>query len=96
MSIKGNQMKKSNVSVYDAEELAAHILGITEQYEESDDPSYFIEEKFLDAFDTPLSSFHEIVECLLPLVTVAQSELTKTVYRGFTDGQQWLVKEAVE
>ena len=89
-------MKRSVISTWDSEELAAHILGVTEEYEESSCPSSLIDKVFFEKFDVDFYSFHKILQYLLPLVSTGKSYLTETQYRGFTDGERWLVKEEIK
>lgn len=89
-------MKRSAISTWDSEELAAHILGVTEEWEESSCPSSFIDKAFFEKFDVDFYSFHTILQYLLPLVAREKSYLTEKQYRGFTDGERWLVKEEIK
>jgi len=80
----------------DAEELAAHILGLDYDQVESDE----IEEKIFDKFECSMETFQVIVSHLLPLVDVGKSPLTGEVYKGFSksiseDGKDkvWIVRD---
>lgn len=72
------------------EELACQITGL--DYDEIDADTAIIEQKIIDQFDIDLGSFQEIIERLLPLIQIGQSELTKTMYKGFGKDGVWLVK----
>lgn len=87
--------KRAKLTYFNVEELAAHILGVTEQYEESDEPSYLIEDVLYEELGINFDTFHEIVSLLVPLITVAESPLTKKLYKGFGADGVWLVKEEV-
>jgi hypothetical protein len=80
---------------FEVEELAAHILGVTEEYEESNDPSEFIEDALYNEYEISFDVFNTIIEKLLPLIEVAKSPWTDEIYAGFADKESsvWLVKE---
>jgi hypothetical protein len=83
---------------FEIEELAAHIMGVTEDYEESNTPSEFIENELYDKFEINLDQFKAVADKLLPLATTATSLLTGKTYRGFADESTgwWLVKKEVK
>lgn len=89
-------MKLAQVDDYDSMELAAHILGVTHQYENADDPLDFIDSELYEKFEITSDTFCEIIRHLLPLVTVAPSGLTGKLYRGFGGNGSWLVKEEIK
>lgn len=86
--------QRSKVCIWDVEELAAHILGVTEKYEDSEDPSRFIDDELFTEFSIDTEILHALVERLLPLITIGKSILGGQMYKGFADaeGGRWLVK----
>lgn len=84
-----NEVKKSRISYWDVEELAAYIAGLGDEY--SDDE---LREKFYDKFEVEFEAFHKIVEHLLPMVTVGQT-LSGKIHRGFSTNGCFLLKEEV-
>lgn len=88
--------KPANISAWDVDELAAHILGIDEDDEDFDDK---LEQALYDKFEIGPDQFHSIVAHLAPLCTKAKSSLTDEEYRGFAvedEGMgRWIVKTNV-
>lgn len=74
---------------YDVEELAAHILGLGEDYEYDT-----IEELLFEKYEVSFESFHKIIETLIPLCEVAKSPITDVIFRGFADREKgfWLTR----
>lgn len=89
-------MQKSNLDYFGTEELAAHICGVYEEYENSDLDSSVIEEALYDKFNIGFEEFHKIVEHLTPLIRTSKSELTGNNYRGFVVDGCYIVKERVK
>jgi hypothetical protein len=73
----------------DIQELAAHILDIND---EDDDYENLIDIQLNEQFSIDFDNFSAIIEALLPLITVAESPLTKTRYKGFSYNDLWLLK----
>ena len=69
-------------------ELAIFLTNNEENWEEAIEEKYGIE----------YSNFEYLINELLPLITVAESPLTHTAYKGFADISHgiWLVKTNVE
>jgi hypothetical protein len=86
-------VRKSKVSEYDCEELAAAICGVTDGYESADDTLEFAETAMYEKFDISLESFHKIVEHLLPLIVVGKGMVN--TYRGFAVDGCFVVKEEI-
>ncbi len=70
-------------------ELAAHILDIDEN---DDDFETLIDDQLNEQFSIDLDHFLYIIEALVPLITVAESPVTKTRFRGFAYNGLWLLK----
>lgn len=84
-----NEVKRSRLSYWDTQDLAACICGLGDEYEDDQ-----LEEKFYDKFDCDLDTFHKIVEHLLPLVIVGQT-LSGSIHRGFGSDGCFVLKEEV-
>ena len=77
------------ISDYDAEELAAKLLGFSEDYEPDD-----VEQKLWDVYEISMDSLHRLVSDLAPRCEVGQSPLTDERFRGFADvaSQCWIAR----
>lgn len=77
------------ISDYEAEELAAKLLGFSEDYEPDD-----VEQELWDVYEISMGIFHRLVSDLAPMCEVGQSPLNGEKFRGFADvaGQYWIVK----
>ena len=73
----------------DVQELAAYILDIDD---EDDDYANLIDIQLNEQFSIDFDNFSNIIEALLPLITVAESPLTKTRFKGFAYNGLWLLK----
>lgn len=83
------------VSPIDLEELAATITGIN--YDHPEYRSSEVEEILNDRFKIDIETLTDIVARLLPLIHVAKSPLTGTVYKGFADinNGTWILKTQI-
>ena len=68
------------ISDYDAEELAANILGFGEEYEPDE-----VEKKLFDEYEISMDCFHKLICKLAPMCEVGQSPLSGKKSRGFAD-----------
>jgi hypothetical protein len=77
------------ISDYDAEELAAKLLGFSEDYEPDD-----VEQKLWDVYEISMNSFHRLICDLAPMCEVGKSPLTNERFRGFADvaSQCWIAR----
>ena len=77
------------ISYYDAEELAAKLLGFSEDYEPDD-----VEQKLWDVYEISMNSFHRLISDLAPMCEVGQSPITGEKFRGFADvaSQCWIAR----
>ena len=77
------------ISYYDAEELAAKLLGFGEDYEPDD-----VEQKLWDVYEISMDSFHRLISDLAPMCEVGQSPITGEKFRGFADvaSQCWIAR----
>lgn len=75
------------------EELAAYILGVDvdEKWDELDD-------LLIERYDVDMGILNRLVKELLPLIEVAKSPLTGTIFAGFAAREKglWLMKVEVE
>ena len=80
----------------DIEELACVITGL--DYDEIEADTDVIESELYHLLGVDLSEFQELIARLLPLITVAQSPLTKEFYKGFSlpNAQVWIVKTPIK
>ena len=80
---------KNNITV-DAEELAAHLLGIPEE-----DESLY--EELHVRFGCDLHQFEDLIESLLPMIDIGSSPLTGRRFKGFAaHGQYWMAKMEIQ
>lgn len=84
--------KKISVSHWDVEELAAHLLGLEEEFE--NDEIEDLDDQFYDKFNVSLDDFHGLVEHLMPYTVLSKSEISETLRIGFVDHEKgvYLVK----
>ena len=77
------------IADYDAENLAANILGFGEDYEPDD-----VEQKLWDVYEISMNSFHRLISDLAPMCEVGQSPITGEKFRGFADvaSQCWIAR----
>ena len=68
------------ISDYDAEELAANILGFGEEYEPDE-----VEQKLFDEYEISMDCFHKLICKLAPMCEVGQSPLSGKKSLGFAD-----------
>lgn len=77
----------------EALELAAHLLGISE---DADDLDEQVEEKIYEKYAIEFHNFRVLAHDLLPLCDVGQSPITKEFFRGFSIREEkhgrWLAK----
>jgi hypothetical protein len=73
---------------FEIEELAIHLCGLPEDAESED-----IEEALYDKFEISFDQFHRLAAHLVPLCMIAESPLSKKVYRGFGADGTWLAKQ---
>jgi hypothetical protein len=78
----------------DIEELALYILKIDETSEQDTDD--LIEEGLYEEFGINVDNFIKLLNKLVPLIDVAGSPLTHTLYKGFAYEGCWLLKIPVE
>ena len=78
-------------NIWEYEDLARYLCDV-----DLDDDTD-IEEILYERFQMEFSEFARMTDKLLNLITVAESPLSKKVYKGFSDGQGlWLVKKEVD
>jgi len=79
----------TTINCYEAEELAAKLLGFSEDYEPDE-----VEQKLFDVYEISMDSFHRLICDLAPMCEVGQSPLTHERFRGFADvaSQCWIAK----
>lgn len=73
---------------FEIEELAIHLCGLSEDAESDD-----IEEALYDKFELSFDQLRKLAALLVPLCMVAESPLSKKVYRGFGANGTWLAKQ---
>jgi len=76
--------------VWDYEDLARHLCGISEDDETAD-----LDDALFEKFEVDFEQFCKIVLALMPLAAVGQSPLTGKTYQGFANGDCWLTKREV-
>ena len=77
------------IADYDAEELAAKLLGFSEDYEPDE-----VEQKLWDVYEISMENFHKLICSLAPMCEVGQSPITGEKFRGFADvaSQRWIAR----
>ncbi len=65
-----------------------------QDFENMDD--YDVYDWFWDHYGIDEDSFGDLIEDLLPLCAIAQSELTDKWYRGFGNKHLWLLKQEIK
>jgi hypothetical protein len=73
----------------DIQRLAAHILDIDENEDDFDE---LVESNIKFQFGLDLDQFEDLITALVPLITVGESPITKTLYKGFAHDIYWLLK----
>lgn len=78
--------------------LAAHILGIREQYEECEISDDDVERAFYDKYEITMEHFEQVARLLMPLAMSARSLISDTAYTGFVvpGTDEWIVKTKLE
>ena len=77
--------KNIPVSWIDVEELAAKVLGVHEQYENSTIDRGDLEDAIYERFDCSMEAFEGIVSALMPYTVLSKSELSDSYRIGFVD-----------
>lgn len=79
----------TTINDYEAEELAAKLLGFSEDYEPDE-----VEQKLFDVYEISMDSFHRLICDLAPMCEVGHSPLTHERFRGFADvaNQCWIAR----
>jgi peroxiredoxin len=75
---------------YDIEELAAVVLGFSDDREYSSD---IIDEGLDKRFEISFDQFKKIVKALIPFTIPAKSPLTGEMWQGFVNDGAFIVKE---
>ena len=75
-------------------ELAAMLVDLPESYLDEMDYDK-LDELLIDKYGSDYMSFGKIVTDLIPLITIAKSELTNKVYKGFALDGLWYGKKEV-
>jgi hypothetical protein len=79
-------------SYWEVEELAAALLGKTEEYE-NEELEEDIDSLFYDKFDIQLESLYNLLEKLVPMIESDVSGLTGTRRKGFGQNGCYILKE---
>lgn len=94
-------VEKITVDDLHLEELACYLMEIdidqlTDEY--GDNYDYYIWEKLENNYGVYYEGFKFLIERLLPIIEVARSPLTNTLYKGFADrvGHNWLAKSEIK
>lgn len=76
---------------YDTYDLIAYLCQVPNDLDEKE-----LEALFYDKYDIDTYSFENLIRDLVPLCTIAKSDLTNVVYRGFGIDSLWLVRKEVK
>jgi len=78
-----------SIDILDFEELAAEILGITDDQREDED---YLPEKFYEKFGIDFDSAYEFAKALLPHTVPIKAGLTENLYHAFVSrGQPFML-----
>jgi hypothetical protein len=80
------------IDFLDAQELLLHILNIDEDEFTNDDVDYVIEQALYQEFGIDVDQLLKLLNVLVPLIDVARSPITKTLYKGFGNDGFWMLK----
>jgi hypothetical protein len=82
------------IDYLDAQELAWHILGINEAKEndETEDFDELVERQLFEEYGMDMDQLLKLLNAITPLIEIAESPLTHTLYKGFAVNDCWLLK----
>lgn len=80
-------MSKAKMDWIDAEELAAVMLGIGEDYD-----SEKIEDALFEKFEISFEQFHKVAEALMPFTVAAETAIGGKIYCGFVHDGAFIAK----
>jgi hypothetical protein len=86
-------MNKFAIDYYDAQEVASHILDINEDAEDFDELLF---DGLSSEYGMNIDQLIKLLTVIVPLIDVAESPFTHTLYKGFATNKRWLVKIPVE
>jgi len=76
-----------------AQQLACHILDIDEENTNDEDFDELVENLLYERFGVhDMESFTKLLGALVPLIEIAESPLTHTLFKGFAHQGCWLLK----
>jgi hypothetical protein len=79
-----------NIGLYDAEDIAKHILGI------NDNDDSLIDDMLIEKWNIDIDTFREISEKLFNMVDLSVNPLSGIPTIGFTSGNFWFVKKEID
>lgn len=85
-------MKEADISDLEILDLAAHILNINR--EENNDDEIF--EAFDSEFGVDLLRFRNVIECIVPLITIEESPIDGKKFKGFSVNGKWIIQHAIK
>lgn len=82
------------IGFIDAFELAMHILSIEDDpvLEDNEDFDDLVERRLFEEYGMELGQLLKLLNAITPLIEIAESPLTNTLYKGFASDNCWLVK----
>lgn len=79
--------------MHDSFELALHLCGLEESDENYENPDNVDPILYAKYGIEDTDKFNALIKDLLDLITINKSPLTDTVYKGFSNGKEWLIKK---
>jgi hypothetical protein len=80
------------IDYLDAQELACYILGIEEAAADNETEDFLVERRLFEEFGMDMDKLLKFLNAITPLIEIAESPLTKTLYKGFAVNDCWLLK----
>jgi len=93
-------MERANCDEDDIQKLAAYLCGLDPETATTDEVEEALQTSMFEMDESCLSTFHSIIEKLIPLIEIGDNPLRDTVYKGFARrekyGQRvWLTKDEI-
>lgn len=85
-------MKVADISDLEILNLAAHILNMNLEEKNNDE----IFEEFDCEYGVDLWRFRNVIECIVPLITIGESTIDRKKFKGFSANGNWIIKYAIE
>ena len=86
------------IDYLDAQELTWRILGIEEEAwdEETENIDELVDRRLFEEYGMDMDQWLKLLNAITPLIEIAESPLTHTLYKGFASDNCWLLKIPVK